>query len=81
MEIFYVVLIMWQHIHEDTDMNATEAIGMGLHSRGISEEDITMEMVPGTFYNPGGVSYWKPDPEETADIVEELFGEKMPEVL
>ena len=34
---------------------------------------IQSDMVPGNFANIGGVSYWAPDREETAKVVERLF--------
>ncbi len=69
--LFYVMIAAWRNI--STDIDLTEAVGMAFHFRGITEEDIVMETVPGDFDYVDGVSYWRPDRDETFRIIEELF--------
>lgn len=59
--------------HVRSNISMEEAATFAYYLRGMPEENITREIVPGWFYERGGVSYWKPDPEETALIIQDFF--------
>lgn len=70
-DLFYVLLAAWKSV--ETNLDLTEALRLNQALKGIEEEDVTPALVPGWFYNRGGVSYWRPYPEETAAVLEQLF--------
>lgn len=70
-EVFYVIMGAWKHL--DTDINLAEALTYYSSIQGLDDEDVTMALVPGTFYNRGGISYWRPYPVETDRLVDSLF--------
>ena len=70
-QIFYTLLATWDNI--DTDLNIPEALVLKRALAGITEEDMDTEIVPGWFYNRGGISYWRPYPEETAQLLNSMF--------
>ncbi len=61
----------WKHIDTNIPMRETNQLVHNL--RGIKDEDIEMEVVPGWFHNQGGVSYWKADEDKTYELILELF--------
>ena len=52
-----------------------ESTGLAYSLKGISEANMTTAIVPGWFYNRDGISYWRPDLVETAQLIENLFNE------
>lgn len=72
-ELFYIMLAAWKNI--ETDVELMDAISFAWSSRRITEEDVVMGIVPGWFYNRGGVSYWGPYLEETSRLVNDLFSQ------
>ena len=66
-----IALAAWHSI--ETNIDLAEALRLNRALRGLREEDMVMEIVPGWFYNRGGISYWRPYPEDTAAVVERLF--------
>lgn len=70
-ENFFLMLAAWKHL--DAGIDFTRALLLFRQLQNVREEDIAMALVPGWFYNRAGVSYWKPDPDETAKLVAELF--------
>lgn len=70
-ELFLIALAAWHSI--ETNIDLAEALRLNRALRGLREEDMVMEIVPGWFYNRGGISYWRPYPEDTAAVVERLF--------
>jgi polyisoprenyl-teichoic acid--peptidoglycan teichoic acid transferase len=59
--------------HVRSNISLEEAATFAYYLRGMPEENIAREIVPGWFYERGGVSYWKPDLQETALIVQDFF--------
>ncbi len=70
-QLFYTMLLAWDNL--DTDIDAAGALALNRKLSGISEQDITTALVPGWFYNRQGISYWKPNPTETEQLIKELF--------
>ncbi len=70
-ELFFIVLAVWKNI--DTDLELAEALKLTRGILGMEKEDLEMEIVPGWFYESGGVSYWRAHPEETREIIEDFF--------
>lgn len=66
-----VVYSGWKHVK--SDLGVPEAAELAMELRGIKEEDIKKAMIPGWFHNRNGISYWKPDLQETGEIIRELF--------
>ena len=66
-----IVYSTWKHL--DTNISYKKINELVHNLNGIKDENIVMEVVPGWFYNRGGVSYWKADPEETNQVINELF--------
>lgn len=70
-QLLLVAIATWKNLETDVTLNEV-AIWGGL-LLDLEEEEITKEVVPGWFYNPNGISYWRPDPEETGAVIEKLF--------
>ena len=70
-DAFYIMLAAWKHL--DTNLDLVEAAGLAYSLKGISEANMTTAIVPGWFYNRNGISYWRPDLEETARLIKILF--------
>ena len=70
-DLFYMMLAAWRNV--DTDLSVADAVGLAGALRGIGEADVAMAVVPGCFYNRGGISYWKPDLPQTRQLIGELF--------
>ena len=70
-DIIYLVLAAWNNA--DTNMSLLDAIGLSGSLKGIKEEDVVMEIVPGWFYNRGGISYWGPYRARTDQLIRDLF--------
>ena len=70
-ELFYVLLAAWKHV--ETNLEISEALRLNQALKGIEEENLLPDLVPGWFYSRGGVSYWRPYPEETRVVLERLF--------
>lgn len=70
-QLFYIMLAAWDNL--DTDISFPEALTLSRRLSGITEEDMAMELVPGWFYNRNGVSYWRPYPDETGKVIQDLF--------
>ena len=66
-----IVYSTWKHL--DTNIPYREINKLVHNMKGIKDEDIVMEVVPGWFYNRGGVRYWKANAEETNQVINELF--------
>ena len=66
-----IVYSTWKHL--DTNIPYRKINELVHNLNGIKDENIVMEVVPGWFYNRGGVSYWKADFEETNEVINELF--------
>ncbi len=69
--LLLAAIAAWKNL--ETDVSLTEAARWGSLFLEIDEEEINKELVPGWFYNPGGVSYWRPDREKTREVIEKLF--------
>ncbi|MEW5785702.1 MAG: LCP family protein [Bacillota bacterium] len=72
-DLFFMMLAAWKHL--DTNVTLPEAVHLARALRGIEDEDMVTAVVPGWFYNRGGISYWRAYPEETAQVIADLFGE------
>jgi polyisoprenyl-teichoic acid--peptidoglycan teichoic acid transferase len=72
-DLFYLMLAVWNNI--DTNMSFMEAAMLSRNLGGIKEENAAMELVPGTFYNRGGISYWRPYLAQTEELIRVLFDE------
>ncbi len=70
-DLFYIMLAAWDNI--DTDISIPGALALRRKLSGITEKDMAMEIVPGWFYNRGGISYWKPNLLQTEQIIQRLF--------
>ena len=70
-DIFYMTLAAWRSL--DTDLEFADAVALMSGLPGLSQEDLKMAIVPGRFYNRGGISYWKPDRLATGLLLDELF--------
>ena len=70
-DAFYIMLAARKHL--DTNLDLVEAAGLAYSLKGISEANMTTAIVPGWFYNRNGISYWRPDLEETARLIKILF--------
>ena len=70
-QLLLLAIAAWKNI--ETDVSLNEAAIWGGLLLELEEEEITKEIVPGWFYNPNGISYWRPDPEETGAVIEKLF--------
>ncbi len=70
-QLFYIMLAAWENV--DTDITVPAALALSRQLSGITEESMVMEIVPGWFYNRGGVSYWRPYAQETEKVIERLF--------
>jgi len=57
----------------ETDISLEEMCGTYDILREADLEHIRMELVPGSFYNHRGISYWKPDQNKTDLIVSSIF--------
>ncbi len=66
-----IVSATWRYI--DTNIKMRDSVELVGNMKGIKEENISMEVVPGWFYNRRGISYWKADAEETAQVIDQLF--------
>lgn len=66
-----IVYSTWKHL--DTNIPLKKINELVYNIKGIKDEDIVMEVVPGWFYNRRGVSYWKADQEKTNQIISQLF--------
>ena len=66
-----IVYSTWKHL--DTNIPYRKINELVHNLNRVKDENILMEVVPGWFYNRGGVSYWKADPEETSEVINELF--------
>jgi LCP family protein required for cell wall assembly len=71
-EHFYLLLAAWSHL--DTNLRLMDAVELFHGLREIKEADVREGIVPGSFYNRDGISYWKPDRAETGRLIRELFG-------
>ncbi len=70
-ELFYIMLTAWHNI--DTNLSLSDAAGLIGGLKGIGEADVTMAIVPGRFYNRGGISYWRPNLPATGQLIGRLF--------
>lgn len=70
-ELFYIMLAIWENL--DTDISLPEVLALNRKLSGIGEEDMIAAVVPGWFYNRSGTSYWRPYPQETAKVIQDLF--------
>ena len=70
-QLLLLAITTWKNL--ETDVSLNEVAIWGRLYLDIEEEEITKELVPGWFYNPNGISYWRPDPEETVAVIEKLF--------
>ncbi len=70
-DLFYILLAAWKNV--ETNLQAAEMLRFNQAFKGIEETDLVMAIVPGWFYNRGGVSYWRAYPEETAAVLEQLL--------
>lgn len=68
-----IVYSGWKHVK--SDLSVPEAAELAVELRGIKEENIKKAIVPGWFYNRGGISYWRPDLPRTAEIIKEFYTE------
>ena len=56
-----------------TDMSNKELLKIANFARTIKKEDIKMVMLPGTFGNIGGASYWIINEESSKEVIGNLF--------
>lgn len=63
--------------YSETNISLLDALKIAGTFNSISGNDISVNIVPGTSYWYKGVSYWKPDPEQTAALVATLFETNM----
>lgn len=78
-DLFYMMLAAWRNV--ETDLEFADAVGLAALMKGLRQDDVTMAVVPGSFYNRGGISYWKPDLSKTRRLIERLFPAGPGEVL
>lgn len=56
-----------------TDIPITEAAKLAASALGMSSEDLSTYSLPGGAFNSQGLSYWMPDMEQTASILEGMY--------
>lgn len=56
-----------------TDMPATEIIKVAYNIKWLTVSNVHIEMLPGRFATVGGLSYWAPDTEQVAKVVNRMF--------
>ncbi|HZK25105.1 MAG TPA: LCP family protein [Oscillospiraceae bacterium] len=61
----------WQQIK--TNLSSQEAAELVMLLNGLQVNTVTTEIVPGWFYNRSGVSYWRPNEEETKALITNIF--------
>jgi LCP family protein required for cell wall assembly len=59
-----------------TDMNLMTVLQLVNRLRTYKSGNLHMEMLPGQNTVIAGVQYWEPDPQATAQVMEELFGQE-----
>jgi LCP family protein required for cell wall assembly len=70
-QLVYVTYASWRHVK--SNISIQESAELITEMRSIKEENITKAIIPGWFYDRKGVSYWRPDQEETNTLLEDLF--------
>jgi len=63
----------------DTNMTKSQMLKAALLLKDISNDQISSDTLPGTFYNLNGISYWKLDQEKDQAMITEHFGEQQNE--
>ena len=63
----------------DTNMTKSQMLKAALLLKDISNDQISSDTLPGTFYNLSGISYWKLDQEKDQSMITEHFGEEQNE--
>jgi len=72
-----VLMVFWAFWNNvDTDIELCELADLALKGRGIEEEDVNMDIVPGSFYNYKERSYWKPDMDQNKEMIRVYFHEE-----
>jgi len=57
----------------ETDMSAMTMIKVGNSLKSFNSNNLTAEMLPGSFATIDGLSYWVPDTEQTQQVVQTMF--------
>lgn len=66
-----IVNTMNQYV--DTDMSAMTMLKVGNSLKGFNSNNLSAEMLPGSFVTLDGLSYWLPDAEQTQQLVQTMF--------
>lgn len=63
------------HLNEniETDLPSDEIVKLAKFGRGIDRDKVRMVMLPGTFANISGISYWEPNPYQMRKIINQMF--------
>ena len=66
-----------QHLNENIETDIPQdVIGQMIKfGTSLKKDDLHMAMLPGTFWSPGGISYWAMDPALARNVITELFPE------
>lgn len=71
-----VVPDIYSNVETDVPMKAgNEVLAL---MKDVDVNNAQFERVPGTFYNKNGISYWKPNLDETSALVNKIFKEETP---
>lgn len=62
--------------HVATDMTPVVMMKVAYHLKSINAGTLRVEMLPGSFATIGGLSYWSPNKEQTAQLVDRLFNSR-----
>ena len=57
----------------ETDLTPRDAIYLARFASRINLDEVEMATLPGTPRNIGGISYWIADPEQSAEVLQNLF--------
>ncbi len=64
-----------KHLNEniETDLPSDVILQLANFGRSIERDKVRMVMLPGTFANISGISYWEPNPYELRKIINQMF--------
>lgn len=74
-QTFLKVPELLAHLNEniETDLPSDEIVRLAKFSRNLDKDKVRMVMLPGTFANISGISYWEPNLYATRKIITQMF--------
>ncbi|MGI6093505.1 MAG: LCP family protein [Veillonellaceae bacterium] len=66
--------------HVETDIPPGQALKLAYSLKGLNSGNLHIEMLPGNFVTHEGLSYWSPDTERIAQVVDRMFNSRSSEM-